>query len=221
MNPISAVIPTLEAARSLPATLAALGENVAEIVIADAGSRDGTAEIGRSLGARVITAPRGRGPQLAAGIAAARHDWLLLLHADTRLAPGWEQAANTLIAQKPHTAGYFRFTLDSDNPRARRLERQVAWRCRTLALPYGDQALLISRPLLTAVGGMRPLPLMEDVDLIRRLGRARLTPLDAAALTSATRWERDGWTRRSARNLLCLTLYFLGLPPHLIARLYA
>ena len=221
MNPISAVIPTLEAARTLPATLAALGGGVAEIIIADAGSRDGTAEIGQSLGARVITAPRGRGPQLAAGIAAARHDWLLLLHADTRLSPGWEQDANTLIAEKPHTAGYFRFTLDSENPRARRLERQVAWRCRTLALPYGDQALLISRRLLAEVGGMRPLPLMEDVDLIRRLGRHRLTPLDAAALTSATRWERDGWTRRSARNLLCLTLYFLGLPPHLIARIYA
>ena len=221
MNPISAVIPTLEAARTLPATLAALDGGVAEIIIADAGSRDGTAEIGQSLGARVITAPRGRGPQLAAGIAAARHDWLLLLHADTRLSPGWEQAANTLIAEKPHTAGYFRFTLDRENPRARRLERQVAWRCRTLALPYGDQALLISRRLLAEVGGMRPLPLMEDVDLIRRLGRHRLSPLDAAALTSATRWERDGWTRRSARNLLCLTLYFLGLPPHLIARIYA
>ena len=221
MNPISAVIPTLEAARTLPATLAALGGGVAEIIIADAGSRDGTSEIGQSRGARVITAPRGRGSQLAAGIAAARHDWLLLLHADTRLSPGWEQAANTLIAEKPHTAGYFRFTLDSENPRARRLERQVAWRCRTLALPYGDQALLISRTLLAEVGGMRPLPLMEDVDLIRRLGRHRLTLLDAAALTSATRWERDGWTRRSARNLLCLTLYFLGLPPHLIARLYA
>ena len=97
----------------------------------------------------------------------------------------------------------------------------VAWRCRVLALPYGDQGLLIARSLLDSVGGVRPMPLMEDVDLVRRLGRARLTALPSAALTSAARWERDGWTRRSARNLACLSLYLAGVPPRLIARLYA
>ena len=91
------------------------------------------------------------------------------------------------------------------DPRARRLERLVAWRCRALGLPYGDQGLLLPRALLAAVGGMRPLPLMEDVDLVRRLGRRRLVALDAAAVTSAARWEREGWCRRSARNLACLS----------------
>ena len=96
----------------------------------------------------------------------------------------------------------------------------MAWRCRVLALPYGDQGLLIHRDLLASVGGIRPLPLMEDVDLVRRLGRRRLVALDAAAITSAAKWQRQGWYRRSLRNLACLALYFAGVPPRLIARLY-
>jgi hypothetical protein len=148
-------------------------------------------------------------------VAAAGGEWLLLLHADTRLEPGWRRA---MVA--PDFAGYFRFALDSDEPHARRLERLVAWRCRLLALPYGDQGLLIHRDLLTAAGGVRALPLMEDVDLARRLGRRRLVALDIAAVTSAAKWQNEGWHRRSLRNLACLTLYFAGVPPRLIARLY-
>src|SRR5262245_11900414 len=188
---LSAVIPTLNATVSLPGTLHRLSD-ADEIVVVDGGSTDGTAELATSMGARVVTAERGRGSQLAAGIAAARGEWLLLLHADTRLAPGWRQAI-----PPPDRAGYFRFVLDSDDPRAHRVERLVAWRCRALALPYGDQGLLIHRDLLRQVGGMRPLPLMEDVDLVRRLGRRRLVALDIAAVTSAAKWQRDGWYRRS------------------------
>jgi hypothetical protein len=100
------------------------------------------------------------------------------------------------------------------------LERLVAWRVRTLALPYGDQGLLIRRDFYRSLGGFRPWPLMEDVDLVRRIGRHRLTVLRSAARTSAERWRRGGWKRRSLRNLGCLTLYFLGVPPRLIAHLY-
>jgi hypothetical protein len=89
-----------------------------------------------------------------------------------------------------------------------------------LGLPYGDQGLLIHRDLLRAVGDIPLLPLMEDVALVRRLGRHRLAALDVDAMTSAARWRRGGWYRRSARNLLCLALYFAGVPPRLIARLY-
>src|SRR5271165_877143 len=211
---LSVVIPTLNAATLLRDTLASVAA-ADEVVIADGGSSDGTKDLAVELGARVVTAPRGRGAQLAAGVAAARGEWLLLLHADTRLEPGWRRA---MVA--PDFAGYFRFALDSNDPRARRLERLVARRCRVLALPYGDQGLLIHRDLLCGAGGMRPLPLMEDVDLIRRLGRRQLAGLQAGAVTSAAKWERDGWYRRSCRNLLCLALWHVGVPPGRIARIY-
>ncbi|MGG5888895.1 glycosyltransferase [Falsiroseomonas sp. HC035] len=214
---LSVVIPALDAAGTLPATLEALGEVPAEILLVDGGSTDGTAAI---PGPRILVAPRGRGVQLATGIAAVRNPWLLLLHADTVLAPGWD-AAVAAAMQKPGRAWYFRFVLDDPGAAARRLERAVAWRCRTLGLPYGDQGLLIHRDLLASVGGLRPLPLMEDVDLVRRLGRARLGALPVAAVTSAARWRRDGYLARSARNLGCLTLWFAGVPPRIIARIYA
>lgn len=217
---ISVVIPVLNAAATLPATVASVAE-ADECVVVDGGSSDGSAALAASLGARVVSAPCGRGRQLADGVAAATGDWLLLLHADTRLAPGWRPVMDAHMAADPHRAGYCRFVLDSDDPRARRLERVVAWRCQVLALPYGDQGLLIHRDLLRTIGGIGELPLMEDVDLVRRLGRRRLVGLDIAAITSAEKWQRHGWYRRSLRNLLCLTLYFIGIPPRLISRLYA
>ena len=213
---VSVIIPTLNAAAFLPATLAAVG-GAAEVVVVDGGSTDETTELATALGVRVVVASHGRGTQNAAGIAAASHPWLLVLHADTRLAAGWQRA----LHGDPARAGYFRFALDSDDPRARRLERLVAWRCRVLGLPYGDQGLLIHRDLLRAVGGVRALPLMEDVDLVWRLGRHRMVALAADAVTSAAKWEHGGYLRRSARNLLCLALWFAGVPPRLIIRLYA
>jgi rSAM/selenodomain-associated transferase 2 len=215
---LSVVIPTLNAAHCLPAALRAV-VGADQVIVADGGSTDDTRQIAAQAGAIVVAAARGRGTQLARGIAVAGGDWLLLLHADTRLGATWQAVAAAAMAD-PSRAGYFRFALDSADPRARRLEKWVAWRCRALGLPYGDQGLLIARSLLERCGGIRTLPLMEDVDVVRRLGRARLVALDAVALTSAARWERDGWHRRSARNLMCLCLWFAGVPPRLIARLY-
>jgi len=216
------VIPTLNAAATLPGTLDSLAAGGAEILVADGGSTDGTAAVAAARGARTILAPRGRGAQLAAGIAEARGDWLLLLHADTRLAAGWQGIVAGFIAEPANAAraGYFRLRLDDAAPQARRIERLVAWRCRALALPYGDQGLLLPRALLDGVGGVRPLPLMEDVDLVRRIGRARLAALPADAVTSAARYRRDGWWRRPIRNMLLLLLYFAGVPPRILARLY-
>jgi rSAM/selenodomain-associated transferase 2 len=219
------VIPTLNAAdtiaRTLSAVSAARGVWPCRVVVCDGGSRDDTAAIARRLGAQVVLAAAGRGGQLATG-AAGEGDWLLFLHADTVLSPGWVTAADKFMGLRTshESAGYFRLRFDSDSPRARIVERMAAWRCQTLGLPYGDQGLLIKRAFYDRIGGYRALPLMEDVDLARRIGRRRLVALDAEALTSAARYERDGWTLRPLRNLTCLSLFALGVPPHLIARLY-
>lgn len=224
---LSIVIPTLHAASTLPATLGSLAEAAwsgldPEIVVADGGSADATVAMARAGGARVIAAPRGRGSQLAAGAAAARGDWLLFLHADTRLAPGWAMLARQFSTHPINNsrAAWFRLALDDDSAAARRIERLTAWRCRKFALPYGDQGLLMRRTTYDSVGGFRGLPLMEDVDLVRRLGRARLIGLPHDAITSAARYRRDGWWLRPARNLFCLSLYFAGVSPEKIAKLY-
>lgn len=231
---LSIVIPTLDAAQHLEACLdaledgrkAALHEGVdapeTEVVVADGGSADDTRAIAERRGARVIATARGRGPQLAEGARAAGGDWLLFVHADTRLALGW-MAAAAGFANNPANrdrAAAFRFALDDPSPAARRLERLVAWRCRVLALPYGDQGLLISRRLYDALGGYGPDPLMEDVALVRRIGRERLRFLDVPAVTSAARYRKGGYLSRPLRNLSCLGLYYLGFPIPLIARLY-
>ncbi len=221
---LSVIIPTLDAAAELAPTFAALAPELSgnEIVVADGGSTDATASIAAAAGVRVIAAPRGRGTQLRAGAAAARGDWLLFLHADTRPAPGWRAAVARFIADPANTerAAVFRFALDDDDPRARRIERRVAWRVRTLGLAYGDQGLLIARGFYRALGGFPAIPLMEDVALVRRIGKRRLAVLDHPALTSAVRYRRDGWRLRSARNVALLSLYFLGVPPRWLARLY-
>jgi GT2 family glycosyltransferase len=178
--------------------------------------------IAAGTGARVISAPRGRGSQLTAGAATALGDWLLFLHGDTVLEPGWGAAARSFMAAPGGAtrAAAFRFALDDASPHARRLEAMVTWRCHVFGLPYGDQGLLISRALYERVGGYRPLPLMEDVDLIRRIGRRNIMLLDVAAVTSAARFRQGGYLRRPLRNLACLVLYLAGLPPPMIARLY-
>jgi rSAM/selenodomain-associated transferase 2 len=218
---LSIIIPTLNAAGDLPAVLAALDPGD-EVIVVDGGSTDGGPALARSLGAIVLDSSPGRGGQLATGAEAATADWWLFLHADTVPAPGWRDTVDRHI-QAPNgarTAAFFRFRLDHPSVQARRLERLVAARVTLFRLPYGDQGLLIHRDLYRAVGGYRRLPLMEDVDLVWRLGRSRLTQLDIAATTSARRWRQGGWLRRSALNLLCLALFRLGTPTPLIARLY-
>ena len=215
---IDVVIPTFNAGRTLAATLASL--RGLAVTVCDGGSRDDTTTIARQAGATVVVSEPGRGRQLIGGAAVGSAPWLLFLHADTTLSPGWAAAALRFMADATSKAGYFRLRFDSTDPRARRIERLVAWRSRALGLPYGDQGLLIGRGFYRQLGGFRALPLMEDVDLVRRIGRRNLVALDADAVTSAERYERDGWLARPMRNLGCLALYFAGLSPTLIRRLY-
>jgi rSAM/selenodomain-associated transferase 2 len=209
----------MNSAPTLGPCLAALDE-ADEILVVDGGSTDDTIAIAQSAGARLVRSPRGRGVQLAAGAGAAKGDWLLFVHADTRLAAGWREGVGRHIARQPAKAACFRFRLDAAEWQARLVETVVALRVRLLALPYGDQGLLISRRLYDEIGGYRPLPLMEDVDLVRRIGGARLERIGVEATTSPERWRRDGWLRRSARNLLCLACYRSGMSAELVARLY-
>lgn len=222
---LDVVIPTLNAAASLARTLAALGTPAAlslTVTVCDGGSRDDTPSIAREAGARVVTAPPGRGEQLAAGAAAGRAPWLFFLHADSRPGAGWADAVTRFVVDpgSHDRAAYFRLRFESSDPRARRIERLVGWRSRTLGLPYGDQGLILSRAFYRRLGGFAAVPLMEDVDLVRRIGRRRLVPLATDMITSAQRYERDGWTLRPLRNLSCLALYFAGLSPQAIRRLY-
>ena len=216
---LTIVIPTLNAGASLGTCLAAI-KGVEDVLVVDGGSSDDSWGIAERAGVRIMTGPRGRGSQLRAGAGASRGDWLLFLHADTCLEAGWRKAVGAHVATAPDRAGYFHLRLDDKAWQARVIERGVASRVRLLGLPYGDQGLLISRRLYEEVGGFQPLALMEDVDLVRRIGRHRLRRLDSTALTSAVRWRRDGWIRRSGRNLACLALYNLGVAPTRIARFY-
>ncbi len=220
--PVSVVIPTLNAASRITATICAVRPSVREIVLADGGSSDATVKLASAAGANVITSPKGRGHQLAAGAAAATQPWLLFLHADTVLGVGWAREIRAFIdvPDNAKKAAAFQLVLDDPEPAARRVERLARWRAGMLGLPYGDQGLLISRRFYDAVGGFQPITLMEDVDLVRRIGKRRIRFLQTPAVTSAERYRRSGWWARPVRNLVCLCLYFLGVPPCVIARLY-
>jgi len=223
--PVSVIIPTWQAAAAIGPCLAALTDGViegvvGEVLIVDAGSGDGIEEIAAATGAQFLTAPKGRGTQLGAGAAAASRPWLLFVHADTVLAPGWPAAVRAHIADAPGRAGYFRLRFASTATMALVTAGWANLRSALFALPYGDQALLIHREAYEAAGGYPPVPLLEDVMLVRALGRRRLAPIRAIATTSPERYERDGWVRRGWRNITTVALHFAGWSPERLAERY-
>ena len=224
---LSVVIPTLNAERTLPFALAPLvpatmAGLVRQVVIVDGGSQDATRAIAEESGADVVVAPPSRGGQLQAGAAAARAAFLLFLHADTVLTGDWADAVAGFIASADaaQRAAAFTFGFDDQSFAAGLVARWVNVRSRVFGLPYGDQGLLIARPLYDEIGGYRAIPLMEDVDLVRRLGKRRIRMMRAVAVTSADRYRRDGYFMRGARNLVLLARFLTGADPHDLRKAY-
>ncbi|WP_264210363.1 TIGR04283 family arsenosugar biosynthesis glycosyltransferase [Leisingera thetidis] len=221
--PVSIVIPALNAADELPGCLEHLMEGlgaglIRELVISDGGSADETRAIAQAAGAEWISGPASRGGQLRRGCAAARGEWLLVLHADTRLEPGWAAAVARHLQEGQGRPAYFRLRFRARGLMPGWVAGWANLRARLFALPYGDQGLLVRRADYEAAGGYPDQPLMEDVALVRRL--AGLTALPCAALTGAARYQRAGWIRRGARNLWTLMRYFSGADPEKLAAAY-
>lgn len=221
---LSIIIPTLNADRTLAATLDSCfcrAANV-QVIVSDGGSADGTVAVAEHYDCMTISGESGRGRQLLAGGLAADGSWLLFLHADSRLPGNWYQTVSTFMNNPANVfrAATFHLQFDDTCPQARRVEWFVKWRTRLLGLPYGDQGLLISRRFYDRLGGFMPLPIMEDVDLVRRVGRANLRLLDTSIITSAHKYQRDGYWKRPLRNLGLVCLYWLGVPTAKLARYY-
>jgi rSAM/selenodomain-associated transferase 2 len=218
---VTLVIPVLFDADAASALLAGLpAAPGVEVIVVD-GASDPRLEpsVAAHGSAVLLRAPAGRARQMNSGAAAATGEWLLFLHADSTLPRGWLEAVAGL--EKEVIGGWFRFALDDPAWQARIIERLTAWRVKRFKLPYGDQGVFVRRRTFEELGGFHELPLMEDVEFVRRLVRAgRVASLPMPLRTSARRWRRDGWFRRSTKNLMLVGLYFLGVKPERLARWY-
>jgi len=220
---ISIIIPTLNEAEMLPATLTSLRRQEAgmEIIVCDGGSTDGTVQIARAAGPGIIMTGSGRGQQLAAGANRATGDVLVFLHADTVLAPGAVQAIGRALAEPTIAGGNFRVLFDGPSDFAAWLTGYYAW-LRRHSLYYGDSVIFLRRPVYDSIGGIKPIALMEDYDLVRRLEAFGPTIcIDTPpVVTSSRRFEgRSPW-RIYAQWVMIHALYYLRVRPDVLARLY-
>ena len=216
---LAAVIPVLDDAARLRRLLAELrADSHLEIVVVDGGSGDETPVVA-SAADKVLAAPSSRGGQLRAGVAASERDWLWFLHADTHL----EASAIRTLAGCLDTPGWGFFAVRLDN-RAwpyRVIEQAMKWRSFATGIATGDQGIFVHRRLLDAVGGVPDQPLMEDVELCKRLRRiAKPRRLTAAITTSCRRWERGGVLHTMVLMWTLRLRYFVGVSPEVLARSY-
>jgi uncharacterized protein len=223
---LAIVVPTLNeedtVRRYLPAALAVADE----VIVSDGDSADRTVEMARSLGARVVTGPPGRGVQLNRGAAAAiasnaePADILLFLHADTTLPPGGAEAVRAAVARGA-PGGAFLLRFDADRLMQRLGSWLVTQRTRWLRVPLGDQAQWATRETFEKLGGFPDWPLLEDIDFMRRLRRLPgFTIIEQPVTTGARRFLELGSVRTVAINWLIWLLFWGGVSPHRLARLY-
>lgn len=218
---VSVIVPVLDDAAAAERLLAQFRpDSRVEIIIADGGGDPAISALAAHRDdVTVVRSAPGRAVQMNAGAARSRGDWLLFLHADSTLPDGWIEAFAGIARDR--AGGWFRFALDERAWQARAIERAVRWRVRWLRLPYGDQGIFVRREVFVAMGGYRELPLMEDVEFVRRLTKHHMVvELPLALTTSARRWRRDGWFTRSGRNVALLAAYFAGVRTERLARLY-
>lgn len=218
---ISVIIPALNEAGNLAATVASASLPGVEVIVADGMSADGTYDLARGLGVTAAQSFRGRGRQQNLGAALAQGGRLVFLHADSRLPAGWPEEVARVLALPGASLGCFRFQLDHADWSARLVERMVYLRTKLGQLPYGDQALFQRAGIFHALGGFAEIPMMEDYDLVmrsRRLGRVVQARL--AAPTSGRRWRRLGLARTTFINQIMVTGYALGVSAERLARFY-
>ena len=219
---ISVIIPALDEAGCITATIrgAQHAENV-EIIVVDGGSRDGTQDLARAAGATVLSSAPPRSCQMNVGAAFSHGGILLFLHADTRLPEGYAELVRRCLAGSDSVAGAFALRIDSPGRSMRIMEQVANWRSRYFKKPYGDQALFMTTARFQAVGGFPAIPIMEDFEIVRRLGQGgRITILSAPVTTSARRWLQMGVWRTWLVNQAMVVAYFCGIAPRVLARLY-
>jgi rSAM/selenodomain-associated transferase 2 len=221
---LAVVVPSFNEAARLPLLLADLAAGpadvMAELVVVDGGSRDGTPQLARLGGAQVMHAQASRGWQLQRGVAATTAPWLLLLHADARLQPGWSEALRRAMAA-PEAVWAFDLAVEGPDVALRLLEWAVRLRSQLRRLPYGDQGLLLPRALLERAGGIPPLPLMEDLLLIQRLQHlAPIRRLGCPLQVNGRRWQRHGVLGTAWRNARLRQAWRRGISPQHLAHRY-
>ncbi|MGD2294946.1 MAG: TIGR04283 family arsenosugar biosynthesis glycosyltransferase [Candidatus Aminicenantes bacterium] len=219
---LSIVIPTLDEKVHLGQTLERIGQlSDGEVIVIDGGSKDDTVSIAEEWGAKVIRTRPNRGEQMNRGAREASGDILLFLHADTLLSEDYPRLIREAMNESGVVGGAFAWKVEPSTPILRYLELNVAWRTRIFRMPYGDQAYFVRTSVFREIGGYANIPLMEDVEFIRRLRKAgKLVFISKPVVTSPRRYEKFGPVRTALRNKLALFGYYLGIPPDRLAKFY-
>jgi len=219
---LSVIIPTLDEELALGPTLGAVARAgvPAEVIVVDGGSRDATVAVARDWGACVLRAERGRGRQLRAGARAARGDVLWFVHADARPDAGAGAHIRAALRRRGAIGGHFRVCFDGPT-RAARILTGLNPALNRFGLCYGDAALFVCRGAYEEVGGFRPFPLFEDLDLVGRLRRrGRFVCVPGTVAVSSRRFAGRSFALVFAGWAALQGLYWLGVPPPLLARVY-
>ncbi|MFC1885545.1 TIGR04283 family arsenosugar biosynthesis glycosyltransferase [Thermodesulfobacteriota bacterium] len=219
---ISIIIPALNEEAHIARTIQTIGRgDQLEIIVVDGGSYDRTVRIAESLGARTVCGSPPRSRQMNLGAGEASGDVLLFLHADTLLPKHFEALVLNGLNQSGLVAGAFELGIDSSAKTLRWVERLAIWRSRRLKMPYGDQAIFLTSKIFHKMGGFPDLPIMEDFELIRRLGKkGKIAILPAAVRTSPRRWENLGTFTVTLINQFVIAAYLLGVSPDTIDKWY-